>query len=200
MVLFFNTVRRWPRACLWSAIAFTSLTGFLVSWSGRCLKTASAPFAIVSLELAWAQHDADTIRNEWRRAFCSNGNLISDTTATASGAVPVIHMAQKNIMDDLWFLVAYTLFFIVCVVRIDPFKLQDQPVTKRTFVFVQLALVAGLLDTIENFFMWRFLSEEDIPSYAFALPATIKFLLVITLTGYILLYLLRRLRALVKAE
>lgn len=199
MMLFFNTVRRWPRAWLWLAIVLMVFTGFLVSWSGRCLKTASAPFAIVSLELAWDQHDADTIRSEWQRAFCGNGNIISDPALAAPGDVSVIHMAQKNILDDLWFLMAYTLFFIVCVVRIDPFKLPDQPVTRTTFVFVQLALVAGLLDAIENFLMWRFLSEEDMPSYAFALPATIKFLLVITLTGYILLYLLRKLRSRVKS-
>lgn len=198
-MLFFNTVRKWPRTWLWSAIVFMTLTGFLVSWSGRCLKTASAPFAIVSLELAWAQHDADTTRNEWRRAFCSNGNIILDTAVAGPGDVPVIQMAQKNILDDLWFLVAYTLFFIVCVVRIDPFELPNQPVTRRTFVFVQLALVAGLLDAIENFFMWRFLSGEDLPSYAFALPASVKFLLVITLSGYILLYLLGRLRSRVKS-
>ncbi|MBT1700201.1 hypothetical protein KK083_25155 [Fulvivirgaceae bacterium PWU4] len=199
MMLFFNTVRRWPRTWLWLAIVLMVLTGFLVSWSGRCLKTTSAPFAIVSLELAWDQRDADTIRNEWQRASCSHGNIISDPTVAAPGDISVIHTAQKNILDDLWFLMAYTLFFIVCVVRIDPFKLPDQPVTRTTFVFVQLALVAGLLDAIENFFMWRFISGEDIPSDAFAFPATVKFLLVITLTGYILLYLLRRLRSLVKS-
>lgn len=199
MVLFFNTVRRWPRAWLWSAIVLTTLTGLLVSWSGRCLKTTSAPFAIVSLELAWRQHDADTIRREWSRASCNNGDIIQNTAVTVPGDAPVIHTAQKNILDDLWFLVAYTLFFIVCVVRMDPFKFPDEPVTGRTFVFVQLALVAGLLDAIENFFMWRFLSEEEIPTYAFALPATIKFLLVVTLIGYILLYLLRKLIARLKS-
>jgi hypothetical protein len=79
------------------------------------------------------------------------------------------------------------------VVRIDPSQLPGEAVKQRTRFFIVLALAAGLLDGVENFFMWRFLEKADIPTYAFALPATVKFLFVLALSGYILVYLLRKL-------
>lgn len=189
----FDEVRKRPRTWLLSVIVLTVVTGLLVGWSGRCLKTPSAPLGIISLELAWDQHQADTIRNEWNRAIYSEGEIIMDIAFVGYDGVTVWAAARKNIRDDIFFLIAYTLFYIVCVVRMDPSRLPGQPVTRRTFVFAHLALVAGLLDGIENFFMWMFLLGHDIYSYAFALPATIKFLIVLALTIYILLYLFRKL-------
>jgi hypothetical protein len=194
MNTFFDSVRKHSRLWLWSAIALTVLTGFLVTRSGRCLKTGSAPLAIVSLELAWKPADATAIRNEWTNTFCSDGNIVSDAVVVLPDVVTVSHMAKKNIVDDFWFLMAYTLLFMVCVARVDPFRLPGQPVSRRTKLFVAFALMAGVLDSLENFFMWKFLETHDVPNYTFAFPATFKFILVFSLIAYILFSLLKKVR------
>jgi hypothetical protein len=186
MNMFFDSVRKHPRLWLWVAILSTVFTSLMMRRSGRCLKTSTAPYAIVSLELAWSQQEANKIRDEWDTHFCNNGNTVTNASVILPNAFIVTDMAQKNIIDDITFLIAYTLFFMVCVVRLDASRLPGEPVSQRTKTFVAFALMAGALDSIENFFMWKFLETGDVASYAFAFPATIKFILVLLLSIYIL--------------
>lgn len=61
------------------AILVTAVTAGLMSYTGRCLKTPSAPKGIVSLELAWSNEVAEVIRKEWRQSYCIDGKVIDIT-------------------------------------------------------------------------------------------------------------------------
>jgi hypothetical protein len=128
----------------------------------RELLTAEAPLKIVSLELAWSNQKATRVADSWS---------VDQTTS-----------ALYSIYVDYLFILAYTLFLMVCVLaaNIDP------QLTFRTKVFLTLAAGALLTDVIENIFMTSFLNERQTPAILFSFPATLKFLCIVVVALYLI--------------
>lgn len=189
---FVNIIRHRPTLSLAFAVLILIATGSIVAKSGRCLKTKYAPGGIVSLELAWNQLKADTIRNEWNNAYC-NGDVIrtGKPAAEINPETLVVNKAKQNILDDIYFLIGYPLFFIICIVLCDSKRNYSSEINRGARIFIWLAIASGLLDAVENYFMWKFLNDGETSSVLFALPATIKFVFVLLCIGYILVYLVR---------
>ena len=152
------------RKAMISAIVAFSLflvTAALMKRSGECLKTPSARWAIVSLELAFTNSKASEIKREW------------DSTPCATG-VNATSMAIKNTNQDLLFIIGYTSLLVVFSTLV-PHKRGDG----FTVLLIQLAFVAGFLDVIENVGMLAFLNGQSIHPVFFGAFAAAKFLVII---------------------
>jgi hypothetical protein len=178
MEKFIGSVKTNPMAWFIGSILFMILTGALVWQSGECLKTPAAPYKIISLELAWSDQEARSIREEWKNSTCTDG-------------APVTAKAKQNIFEDIFFLIAYPLFISVCIVLAGSRKPGGEIILRLA---IYLAIASGGLDLIENFFMYLFLEGNDLPSASFALPATIKFFLVMDTIIITIFLLIRRVR------
>ncbi len=192
MINLINIIRHRPTLSLAFGVVVLLITGGMVGLSGKCLKTKFAPRGIVSLELAWDQRVADTIRAEWQQAYC-RGNVIQmkPNTKIPDPGSNVLVKAKRNIADDFYFLIGYPLFFVICIILCDPSRDRSMELSPFARWMVRFSIAAGVLDAIENIFMWQFLEAGDMPSLAFALPATVKFLLIGMLIAYLLVYLVR---------
>jgi hypothetical protein len=174
---------------------FMIITAVSMIHSGRCLKTKNAPGGIVSLELAWNKLDAQQIRDEWRSGYC-NGDVISfDVQQNAESSSLIVERAKENILLDFLFLIAYPLFFIVCIILLDVRRERGQLISKASKIVLSLAASSGFLDAVENVFMYQFLEGQSEMNFLFNLPATIKFLFVLVVVGYILVYFFKSLAA-----
>ncbi len=162
-------IRANSKASFWVVLVFVIVSGGLMRPSSICLKTKTTPIAILDLEFAFGQDRAKLVRSTWKETWCGNGNAIEH--------------ALTNIAWDFLFLTAYTIFFIVLIVIVLPKR------NRVGSVFIYLAFIAGFLDSVENLFMYFFLRGADLPSLIFAIPATIKFLLVTILIIKLLIQL-----------
>ncbi len=165
----------------WIAFLLTVGTTLCMRPSSSCLITSSTPLAIVDLELAFDQQEALRIKEVWIMNDCSNALSFS-----ANG----LEAAVVNIWLDFPFLISYTIFLIVLIVITQKGTLSSESIT---IVLIYAALLAGLLDGVENFMMMIFLKWYPIPSYTFAVPASIKFGIVamlIVIVGFRLIGLL----------
>jgi len=159
----------------WVAFAFLILSGLLMRPSSSCLITPATPYAIVDLELSYNQAKAESIKELWESHQCTNSFAITSNGSKA---------AVLNIIIDFIFIGVYTYFFIVLIV------LSQQKVKQRakwTRILIMLALTIGLFDVIENLFMILFLLLNSITSYLFAIPASIKFGLILLLITAIII-------------
>lgn len=149
--------------------------------SSACLKTESTPLAIVDLELAFDQMHAEAIKESWANHHCNGGLSISSTAAEA---------AMVNIILDFAFIPAYSWFLIVLFALTAT---SANPFGKSTQIGCYLAIIAGSLDVIENLFMILFLFGGKINSMFFAVPASMKFALIVALIFWILIRWMARL-------
>jgi hypothetical protein len=174
MMRFFQSVRNSPRLWLFNTIVCTVMTGSMLRQSGECLKTPHAKLGIVSFELAFTTESASTMKTEWENLRCGENNALLQT-------------AKSNISRDMFFLVAYTLLFCVCVVL----------VSKRNSIYTSFlvcaAILAGALDAIENVFMLQYLNGNEIHPLLFGIPAFLKFVILVSLFLYVLIALIVRL-------
>lgn len=166
------------------AFGLLILTGLIMRPSSACLMTTSTPLAIVDLELAFDQQKASIIKQLWEEQACSG------TFTFASNG---INAALINIFLDFPFIVAYTSFFIVLIVLLIKNRLLFK--LDLRIVLISVALLAAMLDIVENIFMVIFLKMGSIPSYLFAIPATVKFGFLIGLTVILLISMLAKLVA-----
>lgn len=142
--------------------------------SSSCLITHATPYAIVDLELAFNQDRAESIKELWESHQCTSPLAISSDGKKA---------AILNISIDFIFICAYTYFFIVLIVLS-----QQRVMHKRwTQLLIMVALTIGFLDLVENSFMILFLLLDSIASYLFAIPASIKFGLILLLLAAIII-------------
>ncbi len=181
--------RTYPKLITWSVAIAVALAGGVLGWTGQCLNTELTSKGIVSLELAWKQEKAERIRAEWDTTHCKTHELSVESFAghgkTKTGN-SLHQIAKQNIVWDIPFIVFYTLLFVMLIIRKDEGEMPGSPLKKITKTFIALAICTGVLDLTENFFMWIFLDGADVVSISFALPATLKFLFVLTLILYIL--------------
>ena len=169
MKWFFSSVKNSPILWLVHVVIFTFLSGALVRKSGECLKTENAKYGIVSLELALSSEKANSIKTEWRKLVCHQ-----DRTA--------LELAHQHIIEDMFFLLGYSLFFAVSMVLIQ----KGKAITQKTMLLIAFALSAGMLDLIENLFMLKFILGAEIDPMFFAIPASLKFLFIVGLATYLI--------------
>ncbi|MGE0590065.1 MAG: hypothetical protein AB7O48_15915 [Cyclobacteriaceae bacterium] len=164
------------------ALAFMIGVALLMRPSSSCLITPYTPLAIVDLELAFNPTRAQLVTRVWEQSACQNSLALSDTALEA---------AIINIIIDFAFLKTYTWFFIVLV-----FLSGSAEKKNFTYALVYVALVAGLMDVIENIAMLIFIADPSDFTYGFAVPASIKFGLILVI---ILLVILRTILRLVRS-
>jgi hypothetical protein len=166
-------IRRHAGISVIFAVAVFLGTVTLMRKSGACLKTAEAPNAIISFELAFMQQKAQAILQEWNATTCSN-----QKTAT--------EMAIANTYQDFLFIVGYTALLFVLTVLLS--GMRDQIATR----LVLLCIVAGLLDCVENIFMLIYLHGTFVHPMIFGVFASTKFLIIVFLFLNILIGIVRR--------
>lgn len=188
MIVFSQRIEKWM-SCIsnhktksfWVALLLMVGTALSMRPSSSCLITASTPLAIVDLELAFDQLEAVRIKEVWIANDCSNPLALSSNGLEA---------AMVNIWLDFPFLLAYTGFLIVLLVLTSKMKQSKGNITP---ILMYVTLLAGLLDVVENILMAIFLKVHLIPSYTFALSASLKFGIILVLIGVIIWRLIRML-------
>lgn len=123
---------------------------------GAPLITPLSEAGIISLELAKTEEAANIILNQWK------------TDA-------VVQQAITNTWIDFVFLLFYALFLYAYCVYISKQQVPWAATVSRILAIA--ALVAGLCDVIENYFLLQMLQQSVTASYAFLswLFAMIKF-------------------------
>jgi len=174
------TAYRWRSFFI--ALVFMVGVALLMRPSSSCLVTPYTPLAIVDLELAFNPTRAQLITRVWEQSVCQNSFALSDTAQEA---------AIINIIIDFAFLKTYTWFFIVLI-----FLSASGQRKHFTYALVYLALLAGLMDVVENIAMLVFIADPSDFTYGFAVPAAIKFGLILIV---ILLVIIRSILRLVRS-
>lgn len=188
---FVNIVRNYPALSLSLAALFMIVSAVQMIDSGRCLKTREASNGIISLELAWDEHRAKRIVAEWTNGYCAGDVISFKKYAGIDSAALIINKAKENIVLDFLFLLAYPLFFIVAILLLDPRSSYSTEVNKTAQVMISLGIASGVLDAVENIFMYQFLLGNTDLHFLFALPATLKFFFVLVVIVYIVVTFLR---------
>ncbi len=143
--------------------------------SSACLVTPYTPLGIVDLELAFNSSRAELVVNTWRENQCNNSlSLVSSGLAAA----------VLNIIIDFGFIAAYVWFFIVLTILSSR---QSENPGWATGLLVCVCLIFGSMDIIENLFMLLFIYFQSLSTYTFALPAVIKFGLILCVISILLL-------------
>ncbi|MEQ8425937.1 MAG: hypothetical protein RIA63_14560 [Cyclobacteriaceae bacterium] len=153
-------------------ISFLALifTGLLMRPSSSCLITPNTPIAIVDLELAFNQRRAESVKEIWETSLCENSLSLAENGVGA---------AVMNIILDFLFIAGYTGFFLVLIVLTA--RKNIQTISGLTMGLCVGALLIGVLDVAENIFMLIFLKVFPVTSYLFAIPASVKFILILSL-------------------
>ena len=139
---------------------------------GKSLRTAHTPLAIVSLELANTEEEAQEVLMAWK-----------PTTSSTN----LINTAQTNIRLDFIFIFFYSLFLFAACRKIRYHSQKWQKKAGKNFAYG--ALIAGGFDIIENIIMLDTLNGD----YGFFstiftfICASIKFILIAFAILYILL-------------
>ena len=176
-------IRNHSRAALAITAAFAFINLIIQINTGRCLETALTPAGIVSLEFAWDQSYAESIRTEWQMDCHQVQPLCKDPIKTR-----VINVAAiTNIKWDFVFIVAYvTLLYVLIVLHEAKFSRVD--LRPYTAIAGALCVTAGVLDVFENMLMLSLLNGSNIQSWIIALLASAKALAL----AFVAVYILRR--------
>ena len=154
-------------------VAGTFIMIYVMSSTGRSLKTPATPLGILNLEFAYNQPKVAHILNAW--------------TLTGTAAADNIRIAIKNTWLDFIFLFFYSLFlFYACKRLAESFTGLLQQAGKYLAIG---AMFAGLFDIAENAGM--LLSLNGFSSNGLAMFTTIcaslKWVLVITAIAYLVI-------------
>jgi hypothetical protein len=188
---FVHIVRSKPALSLAFAALFMIVSAAKMIETGRCLKTKEAPNGIISFELAWDKHQAHRIVDEWKKGYCSGDVISFKAQESANSSSLIINKAKENILLDFLFLIAYPLFFVVSILLLDPRNAYSAEVNDISQIMLALAVGAGFLDAVENIFMYQFLLDNTDLHFLFTLPATIKFLFVLVVILFIIVYFVK---------
>ena len=163
MMTFFNSSKLF---LIIGTIAFMVVAGSWVGTLNKKLETSISPNGIGSLAVAWDQKNAADIVDAWEA---------KDLTKIVFRAISV----------DYLFIAAYTIFLLMCVLA----RNNGPAIGKITKIFFAVCLLAAGFDIIENTFMTMFLSQRSIAPAFFAVPAYLKFALLLLTSVHILLFL-----------
>ncbi|HYF32933.1 MAG TPA: patatin-like phospholipase family protein [Chitinophagaceae bacterium] len=157
------------------------------------ISTEVAPKGIVSLELSYSHAKSNSIKESWQACY--------EEKKTEANCTTLSDIARYDIFIDYFFIIAYCFFLLILLSRVNSLQADDifllpslpaPPLKKHTAVLMTCTLAAGLLDYIENLFMYQFLESGPVNPLLYSIPATIKFLLLLVVGGYLLFRLTRR--------
>lgn len=153
----------------------TVIMAVLMSLQGSSLKTPETRGGIVSLELAPSQIDADSVLDTWNEY--------------STPSKDIIQIAILNTKIDFGFLLCYSLFLFTCALQLAA-KFNDNKILK---LFAWSALVAGILDILENIGMLQtlHLKGSDTIAWMTAVAAYFKFALLIGAVLAILVFVIK---------
>lgn len=156
------------------AVAGTLLLAMMMRDQGGPLVTCNTPQGILNLEFAATPTAANAVVSEWQVAKCVNGPTLVAT-------------AIANTKLDFVFIFFYVLFFYMTSLILG----QSLPgiVGKLGLWLRWGSVLAGLLDVLENLFMFNTLNGNitGMGTYATAICAKIKFGLLAACLLYLLL-------------
>ncbi len=122
-------------------ILLTSVMIWIMNKSGNPLKTGTTPLGILNLELAINKNETGVIVQQWNQQ-------------------QLIAIAKKNTYYDFIFLMAYTaLFYFLCRQAAKQFKINSFS-RKISYLLSYAAILAGIMDVLENFGMLMSLSGQ----------------------------------------
>ena len=166
-----NVLQQWDKFMMtkfsWIfLIAGNLLMVYVMTSTGKSLKNPATPLGIINLELAGNAVHVQNILNAWDNDISKSRSVIAD--------------AKKNTWLDFIFLLFYTsLFYFLCKKLISYFKPGSLWVQLANIVATG-AIVAGLLDVVENIGMLKSLNGNvtDTTAFVTAACSTVKWLLV----------------------
>lgn len=162
------------RALLLFFAAGTVVMIFVMAISGKSLKTPSTPHGIIDLEFAYNNSQVEKVIQAWQ---------------SVQESVDRIHIAKQNTYYDFLFLLFYSPFLFLCCKALSNDK--NKRFAKPGNIIAKGALVAGLLDVLENLGMLQSLNGEisnNIATFTFA-ASVLKWLIVL-IVGLSILYAL----------
>lgn len=135
---------------------------FVMRWQGETLVTEVSPRGIIDLEFARTTERLQQLQAVWQWKDL-----------------------QLNIFLDFIFISAYTWFFATSAIRVK--KHWDW--TRISLLFITLAYLAGMLDVVENIFMYiAFTNNIGASGLKFIFYcAKVKFILIAVLIFYLLI-------------
>jgi ABC-type Fe3+-siderophore transport system permease subunit len=149
-----------PNRLLLFLFAGTIVMIAVMRWHGAPLETPVSKMGVVSLELAKTTEQSNIILHQWKQD-------------------QVVEQAIINTYIDFIFLIFYSLFlYAVCW----SYSLRQQPPwASVSRILAMTALLSGLCDVIENYFMLQMLEQQvtETRAYLSWLFASIKFMLLI---------------------
>jgi hypothetical protein len=112
-------------------IIITVVMIWVMNKSGNPLKTATTPLGILNLELALTKNETSEIVQQWNQQ-------------------QLIPVAQKNTYYDFIFLISYgALFYFLCRQTAKQFRINTFP-RKVSYLLAYAAILAGIMDILEN--------------------------------------------------
>ena len=155
-------------------VAGTFIMIYVMTSTGKTLKTPATPLGIINLELAYNVAKTNTVIAAW--------------SATPNADIDNIKVAIKNTWLDFIFLFFYSLFlFYSCKSMAESFS---GPLQKLGKFFAIAALNAGLLDIAENagmLFTLNGFSSNSIALFT-ATCSAIKWVLALSALAYVVLF------------
>lgn len=147
----------------WSLL-LVLVSGAIMQFQGRSLKTASNPIGIVDLELADTVTELKAVLMNWDAGI-----------------------VRLNIWIDFIFILAYTFFFIQSI-RLILDKHRPNWIQQLGKKLIKLAYVAAVLDVIENILMLASIMGHysAVSVLATASIATVKFLIIAIILVYLI--------------
>ncbi len=120
-------------------ILFALVMAWIMNKSGNPLKTSTTPLGILNLELAFNRHETSVIVQQWNQQ-------------------QLISIAQKNTYYDYIFILSYAaLFYFLCRQTAKQFGINTFS-SKVSYLLSYAAMLAGIMDILENFGMLLSLS------------------------------------------
>jgi hypothetical protein len=156
------------KSTLYLLLLATVIMAIVMSISGAPLKTRETPSGIINLEFANTQQKVISILSAWENASTAD--------------VDVIAAAKKNTYFDFLFLLYYAFFLYSCCKQLALSLASKKNFSKWLNYFANLALLAGVLDFLENIGMLISLAEIGSDTIAFTTAAISisKWMLVVT--------------------
>jgi hypothetical protein len=135
----------------WSLLVLTVLSGYVQILQNKWLKNETAPNGIMSLEMSRSFTTDTAIVFSWNKEIVKDSTTIN--SCKFAGYKNLITTARNNISYDFFFIFCYTFLAIVIVVWLQ----NGAKRTGFTHLLVALAIIAGIMDVVENFGMLSFL-------------------------------------------
>jgi hypothetical protein len=175
---------------LWTVIILGTLVMVIVMViTGKPLKTPETPSGIIALELAGTNAKVQSVLTAWR-GFPITNNHFSPSGFRSMEEVfagSKIFAARKNTLYDFIFIIFYTSLFVACCKTLSRKLINNNFFSRAGKFIAKAAIVAALLDVIENIGMLLSLfgKGSDTNAMMTMTASSIKWLIVFCTIVYI---------------